>query len=490
MLFNLAVSLYTSRVIFQILGVSDLGIFQVVAGIITMFTFFNGGLAGATSRFMAFELGKQNFERLRHTFNAALQVHLIFLFVIVLLGETIGLWLVMHKLVIPEGRMGAAMFVYQCTILMTIIGMVQVPFNATIVAHEKMDVFAYIGILDTILKLVACFLLYTIGYDHLKMYGLLLLLFSAIIFLIYVVYCKIHYSECKFNLKWEKEYAIPIMVFSGWDVFGNFSFGLKAQAQSILLNMFFGVVLNAACGFSNTIYGAVTGFANNFMISVRPAITKAFSIEDYNRMKQLIIDSAKYSFCLMLLLSCPFFFQSDFILKLWLKTPPEYTDTLCKLQLLTFLIADIFLPIKFAVIATGQNKTISLLDGLSYILYLPLAYIMLRLFSNPLIPFIVTLIIEVLKSNYYTKLLKRALAAFNISEFYHKAVAPCVLVACGAFISCYGVDQFLEDGWVKLFAVLFADCLSIAIIIYCVLLSDNQRVVVSNKIMNKLFNKH
>ena len=487
MLFNLAVSLYTSRVILDVLGVTDLGVFQVVAGIITIFTFFNSGLAGATSRFLAFEIGQGNKTRLQRTFSSAVNAYILFSLLVLFLGETIGLWFVLNKLVIPEGRKAAALIIYQCSIVMTIITLIQVPYNASIIANEKMKVFAYIGILDTLLKLLVTFLLYVIAADHLIAYGFLLVVSSLLIFSCYAIYSHFYFPECKVRLKWDKEILKPLLVFSGWDVFGNFGFAVKTQGQNVLLNMFFGVVVNAACGFANTVYGAVTGFTNNFMMSVRPGITKAYSIGNYTRMQQLITDSAKYSFCLMLFLSTPFFFEGDFILNVWLKNPPQYTAVLCQLQLITFLIANVFFPIRFGIVATGKNKYISILDGFIFLAYLPITYLILKWGGTPYAPFLFMIVLEIIKSNYYTKLLKDNWADFKLFEFYRKGVFPCIIVSSVTLLSCFTISQlFAEEGWIRLISISFTAAGVIALLILFYFWKHEERIVVFNLIKSKL----
>lgn len=487
LLFNLVVSLYTSRVVFQILGVTDMGVFQVVAGIITLFTFFNGGLAAATSRFLAFELARDNSFRFQRTFSASLNVHILFAVIVLLLGETVGLWIVYHKLVIPEGRMTAALIVYQCTVGMMVLSMLQVPYNAAIIAYERMNVFAYIGIGDTLLKLIACFMLMLISFDHLITYGLLLLLFSFLIFTVYVFYCKHSLKDCKWTLRWDKKIAKPILVFSGWDVAANFSLGLKQQGQSILLNMFFGVVINAACGFANTIYGAVVGFANNFMLSVRPVIIKAYSLKEYRRMQELIILSSKFSFFLMLFLSIPFFVDCEFILHLWLGTPPAYTANICRLMLLMILGDSMFSSVKYGIIATAKNRSVSLLNCIIYIIYIPLIYCQLKIFKNPYYPFIILLILELIKSNICTILLKNNMPEFEVRTFYKKSILPCIIIFSITLFLTYGTLQFIKtNGIIHLIQTTAIEFTFISIIIFILGINCQQRHIVKEFIQKKI----
>ena len=257
MLFNLVVSLYTSRVILQVLGVDDLGTYQVVGGIVSIFTFIGGAMAGATSRFLAYEIPLGNLERLKKTFSASLNVNLIAAVLFAILAETVGVWLVLNVLSIPPGRETAAMIVYQFSILSTVLTFIQTPYNAALIAHERISVFAYIGILDTLLKLLLCYLVVVLPMDKLVAYAILISLTGATIQFIYWIYCKRHFEECVFSWKFDKEVMKPLLTFSGWDLFNNFCFGIKQQGLNILLNTFFTVAINAACGFSNTIYATV-----------------------------------------------------------------------------------------------------------------------------------------------------------------------------------------------------------------------------------------
>lgn len=487
MLFNLVVSLYTSRVVFQILGVTDMGVFQVVAGIITLFTFFNGGLAAATSRFLAFELARDNTSRFQRTFSASLNVHILFAVIVLLLGETIGLWIVYYKLVIPEGRMTAALIVYQCTVGMMVLSMLQVPYNAAIIAYERMNVFAYIGIGDTLLKLIACFMLMLISFDHLITYGLLLLLCSFLIFTVYIFYCKHSLKDCKWTLRWDKKIAKPILVFSGWDVFANLSMGVKQQGQSILLNMFFSVIVNAAYGFANTIYGAISGFANNFLLSVRPSIIKAYSLGDHRRMQDLIIDTSKFSFFLICFLILPFIFDAKFILNIWLVNPPVYTTQLCQLMLLNFLFVVGFLPVRYGITATAQIKWTTIIDSSIFLTYIPLMYFILFFTKNLYYPFYLLIGLEIIKDNAYVLVLKRILPEFSILTFYKKSLFSGLLIFTITLLLLYLIHYlYPTKGWIHFLFTLFGGTCILTVLMFFIGLNVSQR----KKLCNYFFRKH
>ena len=488
MLFNLIVSLYTSRVILQVLGVDDLGTYQVVGGIVSIFTFIGGAMAGATSRFLAYEIPLGNLERLKKTFSASLNVNLIAAVLFAILAETVGVWLVLNVLSIPPGRETAAMIVYQFSILSTVLTFIQTPYNAALIAHERISVFAYIGILDTLLKLLLCYLVVVLPMDKLVAYAILISLTGATIQFIYWIYCKRHFEECVFSWKFDKEVMKPLLTFSGWDLFNNFCFGIKQQGLNILLNTFFTVAINAACGFSNTIYATVRGFANNFMISVRPVITKCYSIKDYGRMQELIIDSSNFSFSLMLLLSLPFFFEGNFIVTLWLKNPPEWTVIFCQLQLATCIIAVLFSPIYYGIVATGKNKLYAIQDSFLMLLSLPVTYLFLKAVYSPLVPFIVLIVIELIKSNLYVYILKKNIPEYKTSKFYRKSVLPCLLMAllCISLILLCTM-LFKQDGWLRFIVVSIASTLSTSILSYYFLLNACYKLKIRQKI-SSVFN--
>ena len=483
LLFNLIVSLYTSRVILQVLGVDDLGTYQVVGGIVSIFTFIGVAMAGATSRFLAYEIPLGNIERLKKTFSASLNVSIISAILLVLVAETIGIWLVINVLSIPPGRENAAMIVYQISILSTVFTFLQTPYNATLIAHEKISVFAYIGILDTILKLLICYFVLVLPMDKLIAYAVLIALTGATIQLIYWIYCKRHFEECVFSWKVDKEVMKPLLTFSGWDLFNNFCFGAKQQGLNILLNTFFSVAINAACGFSNTIYAAIRGFANNFMISVRPVMTKCYSIKDYGRMQELIIDSSKFSFSLMLLLSMPFFLEGDFIVTLWLKNPPNWTVIFCQLQLATCIISVLFSPVYYGIVATGKNKLYALQDSFLMLLSLPITFFFLKAGYSPLVPFIVLIVIELIKSNLYVYILKKNIPNYKITVFYRRSVLPCSFIAifCVSLVLVCSL-LFKQSGWLRFIIVCLLSTFSIIFMSYFFLLCTSYKQICLNKI--------
>jgi len=486
MLFNLVVSLFTSRVNLQVLGIDDNGIYQIVGGVIAMFAFLNGSLAGATSRFLAYDIGRGDTEKLKKTFAAALNVHIIAAMIILIIGETLGLWFVKTQLNIPDGRMFAAIAVYHLSIVGTMISMIQIPFNAAIIAHEKMDMFAYVGMLDVGLKLLACFLLYILPFDKLITYGTLILLFSLLIQLIYYIYCKRHFVECKFRRITEWKIIKPLVSFSGWDMFSNFSLISRNQIQNIFLNQFLGVAMNAAYGFSNIVYGAISGFSKNFIMSVRPPIIKAYSIKDYVRLQELVIDAGKFTFALMLLFIVPFLFESHYIIELWLKTPPEKTYIFCSIQLLICLVDAFLIPIGIAIQATGQNKELCLIHGILRLCVIPLSYLLLYYKFKPESILLLNVIFLATMGIFDFIILNKKIPQISITTILKDCVKPALIVGfCIILLTLCSGFIISKESFLRLLITCAISSISNIILSYNLLMNKNQRQKMKILVLSK-----
>lgn len=486
MMFTMLVSLYTSRVNLSVLGIEDNGIYQVVGGVVAMFAFLNGALSGATSRFLTYELGKGNMERLKKTFASALNIHILVAIIIFILSETVGLYFLEKKLIIPDNRVNAAYIVYQVSIFASMISITQVPYNASIISHEKMGVFAYMSILDVSLKLIICYLLYITPIDKLVTYGVLILCETIGLQLIYRIYCIRHFEECHFKLVRDKTFIKPIFSFAGWDLFGNFSVMARGQGVNIIMNMFFGPVINSAAGFSTTIGSNVLGFSNNFLTAIRPPIVKAYSQNQIEKMESLMINASKYSFSLLLLLSTPFIFESQYILKLWLKTPPPYTETFCVLELILSVLSSIFLPLVFAIHATGKIKFMSITNGTIWLMVVPITYFLLKAGYPPVIPYItkIFLLIFVVVSNIYST--KKNIPQFNILLYIRHAFIPSIIAGTLVIFLTYIVyNLFNSSSLIRFITVCCTSIITVVITTYFIVFEKETR----NKIKTKIFHK-
>lgn len=383
MLLVMAVSLYTSRVVLATLGVDDYGIYNVVGGVVSLFAFLQGTISGVTQRFLTFELGTGNQERLRKVFNTAMSIHIIIAIFILLLTETIGLWFVLNKLVIPEERMTAAIWVYQFSIASSVVFFLSIPYNACIIAHEKMSVFAYISIIEVILKLAIVYLLVVFKYDKLVLYAILMFSVQLLIRMIYSVYCRKHFVESRYNVEWDKPIAKEMAGFTTWSLFGGFASVGYSQGINILLNMFFGPVVNAARAITVQVDSAVQGFVSNFQMALNPQIIKSYASNDLIRMRKLVFASSRYSYYLLFLLVLPIFIEAPLILDLWLKNVPEHTVGFLRITLLVLLINSLSNPLITSANATGTIKRYQMVVGSILLAIVPIAYISLKFGCSP-----------------------------------------------------------------------------------------------------------
>ncbi|WP_245793702.1 lipopolysaccharide biosynthesis protein [Flavobacterium xanthum] len=383
----MGVGLYTSRVVLNTLGIEDFGVYNIVGGIVVLFGFFNSAMSSATQRFLSFDIGKNDIIQLNKTFNATLNIHFLIAIIVLLLAETVGLWFVNYKLNLPEDRMIAVNWVYQFSVLTFLFGIIQVPYNALIIARERMNVYAYISIFEVVFKLLIVYILVVVDYDKLKLYAVLLFLIAFCIQLIEKQYCKKHFEESKYSFYYDKEYTKILLSFSGWSLFGNIASVARSQGNNILLNLFFGTVLNASYGVAMQVQGVVTTFVSNFQMAVNPQIIKQYAAGNKEQSLKLIYQSSKLSFFIMFLITCPIIFNVDYVLELWLKNPPSYTSMFVILSLINILIDTISGPLMIGAQAHGNIKWYQVVIGTLIFLCLPLSYLLLKLYNDPKLVF-------------------------------------------------------------------------------------------------------
>lgn len=460
MLFTMGVSLFTSRVILQTLGVEDYGIYNVVGGIVSMFTFLNGGMVSATQRYLTFEIGKGNKERLSKVFSTALQIHLFIALVIVILSETVGLWFLYEKLVIPEERMNAAFWVYQCSVLACVVSIMSVPYNASIIAHEKMSAFAYISVAEVTLKLLIVYLLYLSLWDKLIVYAGLTICVQLLIRWIYAHYCSKHFPESHYQHHIDKSLFKEMFSFAGWSFWGNLAAILYTQGLNMMLNIFFGPVVNAARGIAVQVQHAVQGFVTNFQMALNPQITKNYATGNLTQMHLLMFRSARFSFFLLYLLTLPILLETDYILTLWLKTPPSETVTFTQWMIAISLIYTTASPCVIANQATGKVKLYQMVVGGLLLLILPLSYFALKLGLPAYSVFIVHFCVESF-AQLARMLMLRKLIQLPLRAYFQHIYGPIIgvfLVSCLLPIYIhhmlpYGLTRFLLVGIICVISV-------------------------------------
>lgn len=462
MLFTMVVSLYTSRVVLQTLGVEDYGIFSVVGGVITMFTFINAAMVSSTQRYLNFELATGNKERLRSVFNMSLQIHALIALLIIILGETIGLWFLMEKLVIPDSRMSAAMWVYQCSIISCAVNIMSAPYNADIIAHEKMSAFAYISILDVSLKLVIVYLLLISPIDKLITYAILTLCVQLLIRYIYSRYCHKHFKESELELRINKPLFKEMSGFAGWSFFGNLASILYTQGLNMMLNIFFGPVVNAARGIAVQVQSAVQQFVSGFQTALNPQITKNYATGNLEQMHSLMFRSARFSFLLLFFLSLPVLLETDFILTLWLKDVPDNAVVFTQIMICISLIYTTANPCVVANQATGKVKVYQMVVGGILLAILPISYIVLKLGAPAYSVFIVHFCVESI-AQFSRMFMLRKLIDLPLWQYMKNIYIPIMATVIVAVICPLLVHLQMDAGWQRFFAVGFTCVVSVGL---------------------------
>lgn len=393
----MVVTLFTSRVILQSLGVEDYGIYNVVGGVVSMFSVILGSMTDATQRFLTIELGKGENGEMNKVFSTSLTLHVIIGVTIVLIAEPLGLWFLYNKLIIPADRLTAAFWVFQCSLVSLFVLVISIPYNALIVAHERMKAFAYISVIDAALRLViAYFIAVNLCLDRLVLYAILMMLSQLLIRNIYNVYCRRNFVESKYLFYKDFALAKEFGKFAMWSMLGNLSFVCGNYGLSLLLGSFFAPFVNAARGVSIQVQGAFSSFVKNFQTAVNPQITKNYASGDLEQMSNLIYRGARLSFLLILVPIIPILFETKTVLTIWLKTVPEYTVPFVQLMIVTTLISTLRNPLEVATKATGKIIMFEVYVYGSKLLILPCSYICLFLGANPVSVFVVTLAFEVI----------------------------------------------------------------------------------------------
>lgn len=476
------VTLYTSRVVLNTLGVIDFGIYNVVGGIVVMFGFLNSSMSSATQRFLSFDMGRKDYDQLRRTFNASLFIHLSIAIIILFLAETIGLWLVNNYLKIPLDRIEAAKWVYQFSIFSFIVTIIRVPFNSLIIAHERMNFYAYISIFEVIFQLLAVFTLTLIAFDKLKLYAVLFFVVTVIVTLIYIIYSRNRFEETKYEKVNDKKLFKSLISFSGWSIYGSGLALMTAnQGINILLNFFFGPIVNTARSIAYQINSAIFTFVSNFQTAVKPQIIKSFANNDYSYMFSLVFSSSKYSFFLLFLLSLPVIMETEIILYIWLGIVPDYTILFTKLVLFNALIDSLSSPIVTAVQATGNIKKYQLIIGTLLLLVLPVSYLFLKVYSNPAIPFILNIVISIILL--ITRLLLwRSLMFFSIKRYLVKLITKIIPVIIMPILFSLMIINLFESSIIRLLINIII-CVSTSLLsIYFFGLSSNEKEVIKKRV--------
>lgn len=487
MILIIIVGLYTSRIVLQTLGVDDYGIYNVVGGIVAMLAFLNSAMTAASQRFISFELGTGNLNKLKQVFCTSVTIHLAIAGIILVLAETIGLWFLNTHMNIAANRMEAANWVYQCSILTFIVTVISVPYNACIVAHERMKAFAYISIIEVTLKLVIVYLLLILHTDKLITYAILILSVSLIIRVIYGIYCKRSFEECTYQFSFNKKLFNEMFAFAGWSIIGNLGFSLKDQGSNVVLNIFCGTAINAARGVALQVNGIISNFSYNFIMALNPQITKQYAAGNIQESIQLVYAGCRYSLYLLSIISIPVMVNLDYLLSLWLGTVPPYTTEFLFLALIAALINAMAPPLVTAMQATGRIRNFQIVICIVMMCEVPLAYITLKLGYKPYMAMIPSIITTTMGLFARLLLLKQLVKSYSLRYFTLHIIIKSMLIITGCGILSIFIHRYF--GTINFFSFIMTSFIAFIITltgIYIFGISSKEKSIVNNKIKSIL----
>lgn len=476
----MGVTLYTSRIVLQVLGVEDFGIYNVVGGIVVLFSFVNNAMVTSTQRFLNYELGKKNLEATARVFSASVTIHWCIAIVTLILAETVGLWFLLNYIQYPLEREWAVILTYQFAILSTCINMIRAPYNAAIIAYEKMSFYAYISIIEAILRLLIVFLLLLANFDRLIFYSFLMFVVIGIVTLGYYVYCKSHFSTCRYTYHWNKDLYKRLMGFSGWSMFGGVANIGASQGLNILLNMFFGVTINAAMGIANQVQSAVYSFVGNFQTAFNPQIVKSYASGDRDYFIDLIVRTSKYSYFLLFTISLPLYICCEEVLSLWLGNIPEYAVSFCRLMILFSLLDAMQGPLWVSVQATGKIRDYQILMSVMILSNLPLSYLFLKQGYSPEVVLTIRCLLNLLIL--FVRLwYLRHLYDFPMWRYGREVICRivCVTIISYGMISCLSMDVLPI---VKILEVIFFSVIGNLFLVYILGFDNKERQLIIKQI--------
>lgn len=493
MFYGLIISLFTARVVLNSLGFTDYGIYNVVGSVVSMFVFLRSALGNATHRFVTFSLGVGDYEKLNKVFSTSVVIHLILGVIIVILAETIGLWFLHEKMVIPEDRMAAAQWCYQFSVMTCFLSVICVPYDAEIIAHERMGVFAFVQVFNITMNLMVAYLVSHTNYDRLILYGFLLFTIQLLNRVFYGFYCGRHFKECHF--KWTKDKGLikEMTSFAGWSLFGNLAYIGYTQGLNLLLNLFFGPVVNAARGIAVQAQGVIQGFITNFQTALNPQITKSYASNDLQRMRSLVFLSSKFSFFLVLLLSMPVFLEAPKLLSLWLGEVPDHTINFIRILLLIMLVSTLENSISMSKQATGNIRNYQIVVGGLLLTILPLSYVALRLGAPVESVFLVQMCVAMV-SQFVRVMMVRKDIGLSMREYIKRVIIRLLSVTVISFIPPFLIYKLLPDTIWMMIVVILCSCISVAVFVMLIGVTPSERQFIFQNVKGVLshlkFSKH
>lgn len=481
----MAVSLYTSRVVLQVLGETDYGIYNIIGGVVVLFSFLNSALLQATQRFLNFELGKGNLDGLNRIFCMSMNAYILLSLLFFILSETLGLWFVNTQLNIPADRMTAANWVYQFSIVTFIVNLIRVPYNATIIAYERMTFFAYLSLLEVVLKLLVVYFLFVITWDKLSFFALFYTLAPLLINYLYKIYCNRYFSITYYRWMWDGKSFRQLFSFSGWSLFGSIANILASQGLNILVNIFYGVTVNAAIGIANQISAKVSQFMTNFQMAFTPQIVKKYAANEEESLYRLIFSSSKFSYYVMLIISLPLILEMDVLLNLWLVEVPEFTKEFSQLILIFLLIDAMQAPLWLYVQATGEIKKYQILMGGVIFLNFPLAYVALKISMPVFSIWIIRVLVNLFSSAVRCFYIKKKFF-FPLRKYVIEVIGPICLTTILIIPLPYLISLLNMSTWVSIISVISTSIVVSLAVIFFIGINAKERELIRNLVIKKI----
>lgn len=485
MLLNMAISLYTSRIVLQQLGVVDFGIYNVIGGVVALFTFINSAMASSTQRYLTYALGKEDTSKINLTFNTSLQIHFIIAIIVCIVAEIGGLWLIHHKMLIPSDKMSAANWVFQFSVLTLVINFINVPYTAILISYERMKTFAYISLAEVSLKLVSAYLLVISPMDKLVVYSILMFCIPLIIRILYTVYCHTNFNTVKIKKIYDKVLFKEMTFFAGWGIIGQIAGIGCTQGLNVLLNIFFGPAVNAARGIAVQVQSAIYQFSYNFQTAVNPQITISYAKGKIKEMHSLIFQSSKLTFFMLFALSLPIIIETPIILRLWLVDVPEHTISFFRIIIWICIIDSMANPLMVAASANGNIKKYQITIGGLLLLTVPISYVVLKLYHNPDSVFYVNLIIAIIA--FISRLfIVRPLIQLSLREFAAKVILPCFATGVISAIPPIMLYMMLPKSYTNVFIIIILSVLSVTFFAYFIGMNKNEKAFIKSSLLSRI----
>lgn len=485
MFLTMAVGFYTSRVVLNVLGVVDYGIYNVVGGIVGMLSVLNGSMAGTTQRWITIALGLGDIAYLKKVFSVSITAQGIIGVIVLVLTESIGLWYLYNYAVMPVERMDIAFCVFQISVLTLLLNIMNVPFLGSVIAHEKMGIFASFSIIEAIMKLVICVVLTIDIFDKLLMYAVLLFVAYIINFLWLQIYCYKKIPEARFRFGWDKQMYKDMWKLTSWTMFGHISLIGYTQGITLLINLFFGPALNAAYSIANQATNIVNQFSSSFQTAINPQITKSYATKQYDEMNRLIYRSSKLSYFLMLIIAVPIFYEAHFLLELWLKNVPEHSVAFMRTGIFIAMLTAVRNPLVTAALANGNLKNYQLVVNGILIMVTPLVYVAYQLgataeWSNIIL--LVAMFFAVLASAF----MLQEMVFLNFETFMTEVVYKIIIVTSISLLIPACLYFQLEEGWLRMSTITLISFIASICVIYKIGLTSNESKYIRNWIYNKI----